>query len=287
MTRSIPLALVAVLAAPLAAHAGERLIPAGALIQCTVSEPRLSSQTESVGDPVLCEAGYSEYNRFSLPYDSYLVGRFQDFKDPGHFVGKGWMELDFDHVVIEPDTIVPINAKVVDVPGYKIDRQGRILGKGHPVRDTLAWMVPVLWPIDLINLPRRGPRPTLKGETRLTLKLMDDVAVPAGNPLQRDPSGLLRRQPSAYVQPSQPAPQSVPVAVTPDPAPQEPSAYSQPAPPPVYPVDVYRPAYAPAAAWQAPPPPRPLYVLPNGAVWPPPMIIVYGNGYSYPVYDPY
>lgn len=285
MKKSIPLALIFVLAAPLAAQAGERLIPAGALLQCTVSEPRLSSQTATVGDPVLCQAGYGRYSRFSLPYDSFLVGRFADYKDPGHFVGKGWMELEFDHIVIEPDTIIPINAKVVDVPGYRIDREGRILGKGHPVRDTVEWMIPVLWPIDLLNLPRRGPRPTLKAETRLTLKVMDDFAVPNINPLQQDSSGLVHRQPSAYVEPRETAPQPIPMAAAPEPPAVEPPQYAQPAAMPVY--RSYRPAYIPAARWAAPPPARPFYVLPNGAVWPPPMVIVYGNGYSYSVYQPY
>lgn len=296
MTKSILFALFVVLAAPLPAHASDHLIPAGALIHCTVSDPSLSSKTASVGDPVLCQPGYydqfvsqygyaSQYNPFSLPYNSYLVGRFQAYKDPGHFVGKGWMELDFDHIVIEPNTIIPINAKVVQVPGYKIDRQGRILGKGHPVRDTIGWMVPVLWPIDLINLPRRGPRPTLKGETQLTLKVMHDLAVPSVNPLQRDPSGLLRRQPSAYVVPPRPAPQPAPVVPQPYAPAIESSAFVQQAPP-EYPVDPYRPAYAPGAASPLPPP-RPLYVLPDGAVWPPPVVIVYGDGYSYREYDPY
>ena len=77
------------------------------------------------------------------------------------------MQLDFDRLYVG-DQVIPLDAKVVDVKGYKIDAQGRILGKGHTVRDTVLWMIPVLWPIDLINLPRRGPRPTLKAETALT-----------------------------------------------------------------------------------------------------------------------
>ena len=131
------------------------------------------------------------------PQNSYLVGRFEDYKDPGHFVGKGWMELKFDRMVIEPDTIIPIDARVVDVPGYKVDNQGRILGKGHETRDIVTWCIPVLWPIDLLMLPARGPRPTLKEETRLTLKVMDDLGVPNGDPMQRDPYGLIQRQPHA------------------------------------------------------------------------------------------
>src|ERR1700761_8553360 len=195
--------LVLLLAAPLSSYAAEQLIPAGSLISCTLSEPKLNSKNTAIGDPVLCQLGHAErYGRSVLPYDSYLVGRFEDFKDPGHFVGKGWMELRFDRMVIEPNTIIPVDAKVVDVPGYNVDRYGRILGKGHAVRDTVEWMIPILWPIDLINLPRRGPRPTLREETRLTLKVMDDLGIPDVAPPPQEPSGLYRR-PSNYNPPPQ------------------------------------------------------------------------------------
>jgi hypothetical protein len=39
-------------------------------------------------------------------------------------------------------------------------------------------MFPPLWPWKVIMLPARGPRPTLKGETALTLRLMDDIDIP-------------------------------------------------------------------------------------------------------------
>jgi hypothetical protein len=40
----------------------------------------------------MCRLNHVErYGRMVTPYDSYLVGRFEAFKDPGHFVGKaGW-----------------------------------------------------------------------------------------------------------------------------------------------------------------------------------------------------
>jgi hypothetical protein len=224
--------LALLLAAPLYSQAREQIIPAGSLISCTMSEPKLSSKTTAIGDPVLCQIGHSErYGRSVLPYNSYLVGRFEDYKDPGHFVGKGWMELRFDRMVIEPDTTIPIDAKVVAVPGYNVDRDGRILGKGHAVRDVVEWSIPVLWPIDLIMLPMRGPRPTLKEETRLTLKVMDDLAVPMTEAPQQEPSGLLRRQPTAYTPPPPPDPAPTPIALTVVP------------PPPVYyyPAPVVRP----------------------------------------------
>src|SRR6201987_3537141 len=211
-----------------AASFAERLIPAGSIISCTVSEPRLSSKTANIGDPVLCRVSHVEmYGRSTFPYGSYMVGRFEDYKDPGHFVGKGWMELKFERMVVQPDTVIPVDARVVNVPGYNVDRQGRILGKGHPTRDIVEWSIPILWPIDLINLPRRGPRPTLKQETRLTLKVMDDFGVPPHEPLQEEGPGLYRR-PSAY-QPSTYQPSEYqPPAPAPAPAQQPVVVYVQP-----------------------------------------------------------
>lgn len=199
MNRAIPFLFSLSLTTICVHVSAESLIPAGSLIQCTVSEPRLSSKTLAVGDPVLCKVSSAErFGGSGLPYNSFMVGRFEDYRDPGHLVGRGWMELKFERMVIEPDTEIPVATKVVAVPGYPIDREGRIHGKGHPVRDTFEWTIPILWPIDLLNLPRRGPRPTLKGETRLTLKMMDDLRIPDRQPFEREPSGLIRRAPSAY-----------------------------------------------------------------------------------------
>lgn len=281
--KSASLALFSLLlAGPLSCYAAEQLIPAGSLIGCTVSEPKLNSKTAAVGDPILCKVSYSEqYGRSLLPYDSYLEGRFEDFKDPGHLVGKGWMELKFDRMVIEPDTIVPIDAKVVGVPGYNVDKYGRILGKGHAVRDTVTWMIPILWPIDLLNLPRRGPRPTLKGETRLTLKIMDDLGIPETQPLPQEPSGLYRRPaPSEYNSPP-PVPDQEPIAQAvppPDEEQEQPSYTSAPQP-----VMMYAP---PPVVTYAPPPLRYYVVAPPPPVYwygPPRTVVLWRNGYMYRV----
>jgi len=81
---------LALLAVPGAAFA-DQLIPAGTIIQCTIGESgKISSQTEKVGDPVMCTLSHTEkYGRASFPFGSYLTGRFVEYKDPGHFVGKG------------------------------------------------------------------------------------------------------------------------------------------------------------------------------------------------------
>lgn len=243
--KRISVALSLLLAAPLFGQTGQRLIPAGSLVSCTTGDARVSSKTTAVGDPILCKVEH-RHGDFMLPYGSYLGGEFAEYKDPGHFVGKGYMMLSFDRLYVG-DQVLPIDAKVVDVPGYKIDAQGRILGKGHAVRDTITWMIPILWPIDLINLPRRGPRPTLKSETALTLRVMEDIQVPVVPQPQTDPYGLIPRGQNSYA-PEPPPPaddqQAPQMSYAPDdeqmPAPEPPPAVAYAAPVP------YPPVYAPA-----------------------------------------
>ena len=117
------------------------------------------------------------------------------------------MELKFDRMVVGNDTTIPVSTRVVATSGKNpVDGDGKIHGLGHPVRDTIEWMIPVLWPIDLINLPRRGPRPELKPETRLTVKLLDDVGIPTKTEVQHQPELISRYNYADDQVPQQPAP---------------------------------------------------------------------------------
>jgi len=189
MKRTLALLLIAL---PISLTA-EQLIPAGSVMQCMVSD-KVSSKTQHIGDPVLCQVSHVEmYGRSVFPYGSYMVGHFENYKDPGHFVGKGWMELKFDRIIVGNDTVIPISTRVVASSGKNpVDNNGRIVGTGHATRDTVEWLIPVLWPLDLINLPRRGPYPVLKPETRLTVKLLDDVGIPTKSEVQHQPEMISR-----------------------------------------------------------------------------------------------
>jgi len=159
-------------------HAQDLLVPAGTLLQCTMSEPNFSSATASVGDPVLCHLkSFQEFGHTAFPRGSMLGGHLEDAKDPGHFVGKGYLKITFDRVIV-PTGDIPLPAKVIAAKGYKVDKQGDIKGKGHAKRDVVEWMIPPLWPWKVLMLPARGPRPTLKGEEPMQLRLMDDIVVP-------------------------------------------------------------------------------------------------------------
>ncbi len=274
-------------ATPMAGFA-DQLVPAGSVVQCTVAEPKISSQTENVGDPVLCKLSHVElYGRSAFPYGSYLIGHFEEYKDPGHFVGKGWMELKFDRLVVQPDTIVPIEARVVATPKYPVDKEGRIHGTGHPVKDTVEWLIPVLWPIDLINLPRRGPRPVLKAETRLTLKVLDDFGIPTPEENAVRTPALISRQ-----TPDEPTYQRYNAPAEPQYAPQQQQQSYAPVQtyvPPPQPTYGYAPQ--PQVIIVQQPAPQPVYVqAPVMYPPPPPMYVPYGYGparYAVPGYRGY
>ena len=158
--------------------AQDLLVPAGTLLQCTMDEPNFSSKTAAIGDPVVCHLRtMQEFGKPVFPRGSMLGGHLEADKEPGHFVGKGYLKITFDRVIL-PNGDLPVPAKVIQARGYKVDKEGDIDGKGHAKRDVVEWMLPPLWPWKVVSLPMRGPRPTLKGEEPLELRLMDDIVIP-------------------------------------------------------------------------------------------------------------
>jgi hypothetical protein len=154
------------------------LVPAGTLLRCTLDEPNFSSATADIGDPVICHlSSLREFGQNVFPRGSYLGGHLEADKEPGHFVGKGYLKLEFDRIGF-PSSDVPVPSKVIAAKGYKVNRHGDIVGRGHATRDVVEWMIPPLWPWKIITLPKRGPRPTLKNEEQITVRLMDDIQVP-------------------------------------------------------------------------------------------------------------
>lgn len=154
------------------------IVPAGTLLQCTISEPDFSSKTAAVGDPVLCHLNsLAAFGHSVFPRGAELSGHLRDYKDPGHFVGKGWIDFQFDRLILPRGQILPLSAKVISAPRLRADKEGKMHGKGHPTRDAIEWMIPALWPVKILTLPARGPYPKLKGETRVSLRLLEDVEI--------------------------------------------------------------------------------------------------------------
>ena len=189
------------------ANAQDILVPAGTLLRCTMNEPNFSSATAQIGDPVLCHLGsVQEFGHNAFPRGAYMSGHLEADKEPGHFFGKGYLRIVFDRIGT-PNADVNVDTKVIAARNYPVDKEGDIKGKGHAKRDVIEWMFPPLWPWKVITLPARGPRPTLKGEQILTLRLMEDVTIPRSVATYnsrdwRPPYAQLRTQPSAYQQPA-------------------------------------------------------------------------------------
>jgi hypothetical protein len=163
------------------ATAEDVVVPAGTLLHCTLDEPNFSSATAEVGDPVVCHLrSLQEFGRVVFPRGSYLAGHLESDKEPGHFYGKGNLKIQFDRIGL-PSSEIPVPSKVIAAHGYKVDKAGEVVGKGHPKRDVVEWMLPPLWPWKVMTLPARGPRPTMKGEEQITLRLMDDIVVPSAS----------------------------------------------------------------------------------------------------------
>lgn len=191
----LTLSLLALFNLPLQAQT--EIVPAGTILQCTLDEPNFSSKTAMVGDPLLCHLGpVSTFGHPVFPRGAMLGGHLQEYKNPGHFFGKGWLELQFDRLLL-PGAEVPISAKIISAPHLKVDRNGDIHGKGHATRDAVEWTLPVLWPMKVATLPARGPYPTLKGEMRIALRIMEDVEL--STPVARSSVPMPpRATPSAY-----------------------------------------------------------------------------------------
>jgi len=80
----------------------------------------------------------------------------------------------------------------------------------------VEWLIPPLWPWKILTLPAKGPRPTLKGEEQVTVRLMDDIDVPRQSSslhsYQRPPApasyhSQLFRKPVSLKNSEKPAPQ--------------------------------------------------------------------------------
>jgi len=170
------LTLLLCVSANIVARASDEIVPAGTLLQCTISEPNFSSKTVQVGDPVLCYLGHvAAFGHPLFPRGAELSGHLQDYQNPGHFVGKGWIQVDFDRIILPGAQVLPLSAKVISAPHMKVDAEGKVHGRGHAKRDAVLWAIPVFWPIKILTLPARGPYPAFKGEARLTLRLMEDM----------------------------------------------------------------------------------------------------------------
>lgn len=123
---------ICLLAFALLASGRDVVVPAGTLLQCTLNEPNLSSKTVAVGDPVLCNLrGVTVFGQQAFPRGSYLVGHLEAAKDPGHFWGKGYLQLTFDRIGV-PSGDLPLEARSFPRADTKSTKKARLTVRGMP-----------------------------------------------------------------------------------------------------------------------------------------------------------
>jgi hypothetical protein len=77
--------------------------------------------------------------------------------------------------ILTPDYCeYPIDATLIGTKKYEV-HEGVITGRGHPRRDALALLFPPTTLYQLIRLPARGPKLTIREEEQLVIKLMQSV----------------------------------------------------------------------------------------------------------------
>ena len=132
------------------ANASDLVVPAGTIVQCTLSEPNFSSATVEIGDPVVCHLrGMMEFGQQVFPRGSYLVGHLESGRILAISSAKaiwrcGSTASDYPAATCRWTQRFPPPA------AYSVDKQGKIRGKGHAKRDTVEWLLPPLWPWKLI-----------------------------------------------------------------------------------------------------------------------------------------
>ena len=55
----------------------------------------------------------SSFGHSLFPRGAMLSGHLQESKDPGHFVGKGWLQIEFDRIILPGAEVLPLEAKII------------------------------------------------------------------------------------------------------------------------------------------------------------------------------
>ena len=162
----------------LSASARDIVLPAGTLLQCTLNEPNFSSSTVDVGDPVLCHLrGVTEFGQQAFPRGSY----WSDISiRPRIRATSGARVISRSSSIASacPPAICLWKPRSFPPEATKSINRARSTARDTPSATSSNGCSRPLWPWKVIMLPARGPRPKLKGETVLSLRLMDDVQIP-------------------------------------------------------------------------------------------------------------
>jgi hypothetical protein len=109
-----------------------------------------------------------------LPRGSKILGRMETSGKAGRLWGRAKAQVVFTSILTPDYCEYPIDATLIGTKKYQV-REGVIVGRGHPRRDAIALLFPPTTLYQLIRLPARGPKLTIREEEQLVIKLTQSV----------------------------------------------------------------------------------------------------------------
>ena len=109
-----------------------------------------------------------------LPRGSKILGKMETSEEAGHLWGRAKARFLFSSILMSDFCEFPIDATLIGTKKYQV-REEVIIGRGHARRDALALLFPPTTLYQLIRLPARGPKLTIREEEQLVIKLVQPV----------------------------------------------------------------------------------------------------------------
>ena len=109
-----------------------------------------------------------------LPRGSKILGKMETSQEAGHLWGRAKARIVFSSILMPDFCEFPIDATLIGTKKYQV-REEVIFGRGHARRDALALLFPPTTLYQLIRLPARGPKLSIREEDQLTIKLLQPV----------------------------------------------------------------------------------------------------------------
>jgi hypothetical protein len=152
-------------------------IPAGTIIRVYPDEHIVAGTTSGpVLFTVAADVRFFVNRPPILPRGSKIIGKMESSAEAGRLWGRAKAHLVFSSILMPDFCEYPIDATLIGTKEYQV-REEVIIGRGHARRDALALLFPPTTLYQLIRLPARGPKLSIREEEQLVIKLLQPVYV--------------------------------------------------------------------------------------------------------------
>ena len=150
-------------------------IPAGTIIRVYPDEHIVAGTTSGpVLFTVAADVRFFVNRPPILPRGSKIIGKMESSSEAGRLWGRAKAHLVFSSILMPDFCEYPIDATLIGTKRHQV-REEVIIGRGHARRDALALLFPPTTLYQLIRLPARGPKLSIREEEQLVIKLLQPV----------------------------------------------------------------------------------------------------------------